>query len=324
MKPRQIVSIVALLLVTAVGAYYVSHYRDSFARILHVPVAGVLALVVLALLAWYTRAAVLRLAMRELGAEISLLESNMLVWAAFYWNYLPMKPGIYAQAIHMKLRRGLPYSRFAAYLLASNLVGVLLRSTLGLLVTAPLAYQGRLTPIVPAVFGAAALACAAVMAVPTRWGYAGKHSILRALSRAVDAWHEFRKASGLLVRIGLWNLAQVAVSTAHIYLCLSMTSATHSLPLALVIVLVTPLNVLGAIVPGNLGINEALVGIIVMAFGGSATDGVVAATLGRVARLLPTVVLGSIASHRILSQLGPAAASQDEDVAGAPPAEDKV
>ena len=80
-----------------------------------------------------------------------------------------------------------------------------------------------------------------------------------------------------------------------------------------------PLTMLGAFVPGSLGVNEALVGIVVMAFGGSATDGVVAAALGRAVRFSLTLVLGSIASHRILSQLGPASASVDDQAASAPP-----
>ena len=163
-----------------------------------------------------------------------------------------------------------------------------------------MALAGRLTPLIPAVFAAAIAACGVVMAVPTLWEYEGDRFVLRALCQVGRGWHEIRGRTRLLLRIGRVSAAQVCVGTTAMYLSLSMVGVTDALPQALVIVLLNPLTTLTAIVPGNLGISEALVGVVVMAFGGSLADGVVAATLNRIVRFFFIILLGSYASHRLL------------------------
>ncbi len=127
------------------------------------------------------------------GRTSAASESNLLVWAAFYWNYLPMKPGMFAQAVHMKLRRGLPYSRFVTYLLAGNLVGLFIRSVLGLALTVPLAVTAGLTPVIPALFAALTLACGVVMAMPIRWDY-------QASAASAARWRRSSTAGGSSAR----------------------------------------------------------------------------------------------------------------------------
>ena len=302
LRRRQIISLVALVLVTLGAAYYVVSHANRFAVILRVPPAGVAAIGALSLLTWHARGAILRTAMRGMGAQVNRVESNLLIWATFYWNYLPMKPGMFAQAVHMKLRRGLAYSGFVAYLVAANLVGLFIRSVLGLAFTVPLAMTRGLTPLLPAVFAGVALACGVVMAIPIRWEYRGHRYAGRALERVVHAWRQFRRAPRLLAGIGAWHLAVVAGGTAQFYLCLRYVGVDNALPQALTASLLSPLTAFTAFVPGNLGVNEALVGVVVLAFGGSLTDGVVSAALGRAVRMGMILVLGPWASHRLLFQ----------------------
>ena len=317
MKPRQIVSLVVLLVIVGAGAYYIASHHERFAVIARVPLSGVVALAALAFLGWTTGAVLLRMTFAELGASVSSLESHLLVWTAQYWNYLPMKPGLYAQAVFMKRRRNLSYSRFVAYLLAMNLVASLSRGVLGVLITVPIWLKGELTPLVPAAFALVTGGCAALMVLPTRWQYGGRRRVLRTICRVGSAWHQIRSGR-LLVRIALWKTVQVLVQVAYLNLCFQFVGIEGALPQALIVVLLTPLSSLMGIVPGGLGVREALVGIVVMAFGGTLADGVVAATLGRAVRLAMTLVLGPVASHRVFSRLVPPAQSEpdDEPVAG--------
>ncbi len=115
-----------------------------------------------------------------------------------------------------------------------------------------------------------------------------------------------------MLSIGAWHLAVVAGGTAQIYLCLRFVGVDHALPQALTSALLSPLVAFLAFVPGNLGVNEALVGLVVLAYGGSLTDGVVGAALGRAVRMGLTLILGPIASHRLLFQRAEAPAEDEE------------
>jgi len=312
MKPRQIVSLLVLLAVLSAGGYYIASHHERFAVIARVPASGVVALAALAFLGWSIGALLLRVTFGELGSSVSPLESHLLVWTAQYWNYLPMKPGLYAQAVFMKRRRDLSYSRFLAYVLAMNLVASLSRGVLGVLITVPIWLGGELTPLVPAAFAVVTGGCAALMALPTQWQYGGRRRVLRTICRVGSAWHQIR-ASRVLACIALWKTAQVLVQVAYLNLCFQLVGIEGALPQALIVVLLTPLSSLAGLVPGGLGVREALVGVVVMAFGGTLADGVVAATLGRAVRLAMTLVLGPIASHRVFSRLVPPVQPEPDD-----------
>ncbi len=307
-SPRtgQIISLVALGVILALGAYYVSAHRERFAAILHVSPAGMLALACLTLATWSTQAFVLRAVTEELGAEISVYESHLLMWTARYWNYLPMRPGLYAQAVYMKLKGGLPYSRFLAYLIFANFVPVVVRSLAGLLLTAPMAIAGSLTPVIPLLFAAMLGGCAVLMAVPRTWAYSGSNVVLRALSRVGDAWHQLRGHRGLLARIAAWSVVQAVIGTCGLYLAYRLVGVPAGPGLVVTTVLISPITNVAAFIPAHLGASEALVGLVRVGFGGAMADGVVAATLGRAVRFCLAVVLGSLAAHRLLPRLAAA------------------
>ena len=311
-KPKQIAALIFLFVTLAVGVYYVALHHDRFAAILKVHPSGVALLVTLALLRWSIEASVLRLTVKELGTSVGSLESHFLVWTARYWNYLPMKPGTYALAVYMKRERGLTYSRFMAYLLAVNLVAIFSRGVLGLAVTVPIYLAGNVTLLIPALFATMVVLAVGAMAVPTRWTYSGQSLFLRTMSHVGYAWHHIRLSRGLLARIGLWTIAQSLVGIAYLSLCFRLVGIENSLREPLVAVLLTPVISLIGIVPGGLGVREALVGAVAMAFGGSFTGGVVAATLARVVTLSLLIILGPISSHRIFPHCAPSAGIEFE------------
>ncbi|MHC4481660.1 MAG: lysylphosphatidylglycerol synthase domain-containing protein, partial [Planctomycetota bacterium] len=260
MKRGRTLSLIVLVAILAAGTYYIATRHERFAVILRVPLSGVVALLALTVLGRAVEAHVLRLTARELGARIGVLESNLLAWTVLYWNYLPMRPGTGALAVYMKRKRGLLYSRFVAYLLGVNLMAMLSRGLLGLAVTAPICAAGGLTVLIPGAFAAMAAASIGVMLVPTGWHYEGDRWLLRALSQAGRAWHELRRRRGLLLRIGLWKALHIGVAWARFYLCFRFVGVAVAPAGTLVMALLGPVTAAVGIVPGAIGVREALIG----------------------------------------------------------------
>ena len=313
MKPRQLVSLIFLFVMLGAGICYIALHRERFAVIFTVPLSGMASVAALVVLSRAIEALVLRLTVRELKADIGILESHLLAWTTRYWNYLPMKPGTGALAVYMKRKRGLPYSQFLSYFLAVNLLTALSCGVLGLAVTVPMYLTRDLTPLIPTVFAGIVASSAGVMAVPTNWNYSGRSFVLRAVSQVGHAWHQMRRRRGLLVRIGLWKTAQGAVWAASLYLCSHLVGISDALPQAVVVALLRPVTMLISVTPGGLGIREALVGAVMMAFGRSFTGGVIAATLQRAAGLSLLIVIGPLASHRVFLRFLPSPGTKIED-----------
>jgi uncharacterized membrane protein YbhN (UPF0104 family) len=312
MKTKRAISLIVVLVVLTVGVWYIVSHRDRFAVILDVPASGVAAIALLLVLNRTLAAVVLRITFRGLGAEMGVLESNLLSWTTRYWNHLPMNPGTGALAVYMKHRRGVYYSQFVAYVLAVNLIAALSRGALGLVVTVPMWLRGNLTVIIPAVFAAMVAAAVGVMALPVRWAYTGRRRILRAISRAGHAWHEMRQKRRLLTQIAMWKTLQVGVILATSYLCFRLVDVDMAFSGILVITLLSPLAILLGFAPAGIGVREVLFGVVTMAFGRSFADGVVAGTLSRAVALPLILVIGPLASYRVFMRFTPSGREAEE------------
>jgi uncharacterized membrane protein YbhN (UPF0104 family) len=286
----------------AAGVLYIYARRERFAAIAGVPVVGIVALVAVGFCFRATEAVMLRDVLRELGSHLGVSESQLISWSIAYWNLLPLKPGTGGLGIYLKRRHGISFSDFGAYLLAVNLLRMAIRGTLGLGLSVPLCALHGLSPLVPSLFAGLLGACVAVMLLPLRWEYAGRHRLLRIASRASRSWHEMRGRHGLLARVAGWKLLESVLGATALFLCFRLTGTDIGFTEAFTVQLVASLSRLAAVVPAQLGVREALTGAAGMAFGFTFADGVVAAALRRAVSLTLVAVVGPLSSwalHRL-------------------------
>ncbi len=294
-QTRTAVSAALLAVALSVGAWYIAAHRGRFAVLLTVPWPGIVALGTLTVTFRAGEAIVLRLAVRHLGVTLGIGESNLLAWATGYWNLLPAKPGTGALALYLKHRHDVYYSGFAAYVIGVNLLRLAAGALLGAAASLVFWARGELTPVFPLVFGSLLACCAVVMVAPSRWHYEGRSRILRALSNTGHAWHVMRSQRGLLLRISWLRVVECGLGASGTWLCFHLSGTPISVGQALVIMPVTMLVHIVTLIPGQVGVREALVGAVAAAFGYTFADGTVASTLGR-AIGLPLVLLGGTLS----------------------------
>jgi uncharacterized membrane protein YbhN (UPF0104 family) len=294
-QSRTAISAVLLAVALSIGAWYIVAHRARFAVLLTVPLPGIAALATLTVAFRAGEAIVLRLAVRHLGVSLGIGESNLLAWATGYWNLLPAKPGTGALALYLKHRHNVHYSGFAAYVIAVNLLRVAAGALVGAVASFVFWTRGQLPPILPVVFGSMLACCALVMVAPSRWHYEGRSRILRALSNTGHAWHVMRARRGLLLRISWLRAVECGLGASGTWLCFRLTGTPLSAGQALVLMPVSMLVHIVTLVPGQLGVREALAGAVAAAFGYTFADGTVASTLGR-ATGLPLVLLGGTLS----------------------------
>ena len=302
MKTKTLISSVLLAAIFACWGWFIYSHSGDFARILSVSPAGLLLLFALAAFAMGLRGMVLKEVTAHLGVSLSLGEALQIVAATTFLNYLPMKAGVGTQAVYLKFRHKLPYAGFLACFAVSYLASFVAVGILGLIISGPVWAAGKCNVLVPVSFSLLLLGCLLVLAIPGKWHYAGKSRLLRGLSETAASWQQLRSTPLLLARIAAINLPLVIFGGLRLYVCFVLLG--YDVPVyapVLMSLIAYPLHLI-SIVPGTLGIREAGIAALGLAFGQAIKTGVVAATLDRAAIMVVVFVWGPIASFSLLKQ----------------------
>lgn len=274
-------------------AVYIWRQRAQFAALLDLSVWHVTVLAACVLAAWLCNAGQSFLMYRAEGKAVGFWENLMLAGATTFGNYLPLRAGTLVRARYMKEVHGLSYSRTGSIFGIRIVLMVLSTGLLGLGATLGLwASEGILSwQLLLAFFGlVAAAVIVTTFPLPRFASHGGK------LQRA---WADFRvgfsmirtRADVSLQVLGLMLLQYLALAVRlHVAL---LAVGVHPSPLTLV-VLATLLSLSSfiAIVPGALGVREALMGYVSFITGTQFSVGLFAATIDRGVMLLVTATLG--------------------------------
>lgn len=278
--------------VLAVG-WYIWLKRAEFSSLLDLSMLDLIVLTLGTVGAWGCNAWQTMLMYRAEGKEMSLYENMMLASAANFGNYMPLRAGTLVRATYMKQVHGLSYSRTGSIFGIRVVLMVVSTGALGLIGVIGLwASGGAFSLELCLVFSGLLLLAALAFAfpLPKFRGRSGR------LSRA---WSDFRAGFEMMqtradvsTQVCLIMLLQHALIGARLVVALDSVGAVTS-PFAIVILApLLGLSTFISIVPGGLGIREALMGYVSFATGTAFSRGLFAASIDRVVMLLVTATLG--------------------------------
>lgn len=285
---RGIITISVLLY----GVYYINENLDTFQILLKVNWKILGFMIAFILINIYASASENSILYQALGAPIGKIESFGLTNVSAFFSLFFPQGGTITKAVYLKQRYKIPFSKVPAMYLGLFVIYLLIGASIILITNFVTISMGGTIPTFLWTVACSALTPSLLFMVDfpkELFSKLGKFGTL--MSNYSDGWRSLRTDRPRLIMACIWQLtifvsSGIWVSTAYYSLGIKIDPM---LGISLSI-LISFTNIL-VIVPGNLGIQEAVYGYFTLLTGMPFADGVVVSALVRVVLLVVTLFL---------------------------------
>ena len=299
---KQHLSAILLISITILSFFYIREYSDQFIKITEVGASGIAILVVLFLVSRALTVLPMIWFLSKHNASLSILEAIKLDLSTAYLNYLPLKAGLFAKGAYLKKVHNIRYTDYVSISLSLTIIQML---TVGVLGTGISIYVNS-GVFISSIFIALSTACILVLNIPKKSlksKFFEKNRISSLIADIVVGWQILTSDSRFLAIVLLLVCSATLTVGLRLVLCYSFLSLETGIAEILLISLASiPVRVIG-IVPGAIGIREAVIGAFDLALGGNFQTGVIAASLDRLILLGCLFVLGPLATHSLSKKM---------------------
>jgi len=292
---RSLLSWGIALILLALLAAMLAREGDKLARLASIAPGAAVLLVLLCLLLFMPNGLIRRAMAAHFGVQLGFVEwYGMILFTNLLNLILPARADMVFTAGYLKTMHGLSLAHFAsmtygnAVLFAAVMV---VEALLGLAYIAwDLGYWSPRVLVFAAVMGVLAVALLLLPALPVK----GEGRIASGLRRALEGWRSLRQAPRLLPRLARYMVLGSLIFAAWMYVSYHALGFEVDLPRVLVAGVVVQLSFLLVLTPGNLGIREALTGLVSQLIGLGFSEGVIVTLLQRAVSLLVFSVVGGV------------------------------
>lgn len=290
---RQLFSAALLLAIAAAGTVYYFRHQEEFHLITTVSKGALVGLSALFILISVCYALQLKILMHHYRLDIDFLRCYGLSRASSFLNlFLPFGGGASFKAIYLKRLLDFRYSSFIASMAIANAIKIMVFSLAAMLLVMPAG--GILLVVSVALFSASLFSLL--------YGHKLKRldvTFSGYLKRIADEWRSIKEDRKTVTKLISLSLLLFTVATLYTYLCFKAFSVDISLPASGTIAAFTTITGLFNLVPGNLGIREALVILISNNYGIGVNESVHAAALGRILQIAWTFLLATFFRYNV-------------------------
>lgn len=284
---KKLFSVVFLVGIAAAGFIYYFKHRDDFYLITSVSVSALVAISSIFIVISLCFGLQLKILMNHYKLDIGFPECYGLSRTSSLINLLlPFGGGASFKAVYLKKLLKLRYSSFIASMAIANIIKIMIFALAAVFLVMPLG--GALSAVSILTFSASLLFLLLGHKLKkldiTSAGYAKK---------VIDEWQKIKEDRGTITKLACLSLFVFAATSLSIYLSFRAFSVDISVRAGGTIAAFTTITGLLNLVPGNLGIREALFIIISRAYGIELNESVHAAALGRLMQIIWTFILAS-------------------------------
>lgn len=230
---------------------------------------------------------------RAVGIQIGYVESFLLMMAAAFGNYLPMRTGTLFRMHYMKRVHGLRYARFGSVFGVRVVLMLGGTGLAGLLGTFAIALTGgRLSEQLLVIFGLMTLGSVGVWLLPLPRLQSEQGRLRRILGDFFEGIALLRRHPRIGLITALLVLAQYWALAWRFHIA-AVAMGTET-PFALLAILgpVAGLSGFVAVTPGGIGLREGLMGYVTYAAGASFDRGLYIGTVDRTVQLATVAIIG--------------------------------
>ncbi len=280
-------ALLAIVVSSIVYHFYIHRYELANLRNVGVPSLFLLGAFIVVFN--YLSAIRFSIACQLVGAKMSSLESFALSIVGTMVNFLlPGQAGAFLKAAYLKQLYGVPYSKVPAILLGNIVTTIFIGGLL--MLCANFFALFRNTNISPILWLISALAFGSILLF---WIHLPVHKLpvhskrlQELLELLLSAWKSFSENRTKLAYICILQTFLYLVSGACILIAFRSLGITIGITFAVILMAATSLLSLVNLVPGNLGINEAIIAYFSTLFGINFTYGLTAAVIMRASSFL--------------------------------------
>lgn len=316
MRDRRSWSIVVLVLVIAGIALYLNSQREVLAALEDISLKAIVYLVALRVLFLGTNGLFLRTFALKFGVHLRPREWFGLSVVTTMGNYIaPFSGGMLARAAYLKRRHAFPYARFVTLLASNYLVNFWVIGVVGILALATFGVALRSYWQVLVFFAAVVASISALTVFPSitlPWG----SRLVQHVNTSLQGWAIIKKDAALLSRLVAFTLINVALNGLSFWVAYGALGSWVSFRVALLVGLLAAFSILLNVTPGNLGVQEAVIGLSSRLLGTGVGEGLLVALLIRASTLVPVLALGPLFSFLLTRELGahPPASAPDAEI----------
>lgn len=306
-KLARALTMVLFIGVIALLVWYIYGRREDFAVMLTIPWPAVAALVALVAMGHLFAFSFRRISAAELGVKLSFVD-----WYGFasvmsvLQEVLPLRSDLLVAATYYKKVCGLPYSHFIAITSGAAVVEVF---AIGLEMAIALLIIGLTTGVWPWLLWVCVLALLLGMGVflilTARLGEAfiEKLPFQKVLRRMAEGFVILMTKPRLFAKYVGVVLAKQVMNVLKILIIFRVLGLDAGIPQAFIYVGIVGITSLFSVLPGNLGIKEAVMGAGAYLTGGAFDSGVMISLILRIATLVESLLMALVFIVPVLRRL---------------------
>lgn len=303
MKKKQILRIFIFILVIGALVWYIANQQELLEALTKITFLDVIFIVMFQLLFLITNGLLLRTFLSKFEVDLAVKEWFGLSVITTMGNYLtPFSIGMIARATYLKKRYDFPYAQFVSLLVSNYLINFFVIGWVGIFVLAVFGPKGEYFWLVMAFF-IIVIVLVIVFVVSPIGKLPWKNRIVNRINSTLEGWKLIRNDAALIGKLSVYALMNVFINGAAIWVSYSALGSKIVFWNAILIGLLTSFSLLIRITPGNVGIQEAVLGFSSTILNANSGQGVLVSLLLRGGMMVLVFILGPIYSYRLTNEL---------------------
>jgi uncharacterized membrane protein YbhN (UPF0104 family) len=295
---------ITLLLITLIAiTVYVAWNREDFRRIKDMDMKFFLHQSMLSGLVICVNGYVTKVFLVPFGVRLKPKEWFGLALLTTLGNYLtPFRGGMAFKGIYLKKRLKLPYSTFASTVAASYILVFLMGGVLGIgtLLMIFRLYGTIQWKLLSFLFIVSATMIVILIFRPTIENPRNRST--RILKNTLDGWRMISRNIALVIKVSVLITLNFIIICARLYYGYKMFRIDIGILPAFAMSLMTGFAILIAVTPGNLGIQETVIGFISKLMGPGFNEGFMVAGVLRAVNMVVVCALGPVFAYPLFKR----------------------
>ena len=289
-----------LPLVVSIGGYYVFRNFDDIKVLLSNVTMYGLFLSSLVIICSYC---IVALKFKQLFAGYNIYLKPLEWWGLpqirRLFNLLFFKSGTVTAAYYLKSNYNLSYSRFIIIQGSEKIIDLFTFSTIGFILSCSILGFSDRGKLVVSLFGIFIISLYYFLFVSSISLKESDNWFMSRMRKGFDIWNEFKSNTSAIKKIVLVETVQVLTKAGRYFVSFYILNSRIDYVECIVIALVIFFVGFVTLLPGNIGVNEAIVGTIAIFFNHDFDGGVVATTLDRVIGIFWAALSGALFFNRL-------------------------
>jgi uncharacterized membrane protein YbhN (UPF0104 family) len=217
-----------------------------------------------------------------------------------FLNYLPLKGGMFANAVYLKRWHNFSYMKFISMIGSSGLITILSVGFIGFFISSFYYFYRNISVIMPCFFLSLVTFTLLFIAFSVRFDSSG--GALKRLNQVIEGWNMIRTERTSIVSLMALDLLSAFIFSMRYYIAFRAFSLNISFWYCLMLAPLSILTTFISITPAGLGIREAVIGFTSKILGMGLNPGMYAASLDRAVVMFWVFILGPIFGYILIDR----------------------